>query len=445
MPSLALPPGPKGSWLMGTLSAFQQDRLGYMTQLAEEYGDLAMVRFANVPILFINHPDLIEEVLVKQHRHFIKSRALRRSKPLLGEGLLTSEGDFWRRQRRLSQPAFHMRRIEAYSEAMVRYAEQAVSTWQVGEVRDLHNDMMHITLQIVSKTLFDHEVVDEADTVGAALTVALREWVRRAEQPPILDFLPSPKSSPWSQAIRQLDEIVYAIINQRRSSGDDRGDLLSMLLQAQDDDGSSMTDKQLRDEVMTLFLAGHETTANALSWTWYLLSQYPEVDQKLGAELAAVLGGRAPTLADLPLLPYTNMVITETMRLYPPAWLVSREAVADFEMRGYRFKKGTNVLMSQYTMHRHPGFFAEPDRFWPERWENGLAKQLPTYAYFPFGGGPRLCIGKSFAIMEAVLVLATLAQKFRADLAPGHPVEPEPVVTLRPKHGLQMVLQSRSR
>jgi cytochrome P450 len=424
------------------MSDYAKDPLGFMTR-SLEWGDIVRLRFGPRAVAFINHPDLIEQVLVTQNKSFSKHEGIRRGRLLLGDGLLLSEGDFWRRQRRLAQPAFHRDRLATYSQVMVEQTDRMLATWRDGERRDVHAEMMHLTLSVVAKTLFNHDVTGETDTVGKALTVALHEWNRSMSRPDMLNKLPIPPVRRYRQATAELDAIVYRIIAERRASGDDPGDLLSMLLSARDDDGSGMTDKQLRDEVMTLFLAGHETTANMLAWTWYLLTQNPAVAAKLRAELDEVLGGRLPTLEDLPRLPYTEMVITESMRLYPPAPGVGREALEDVEVGGYLIPKGMSLFAMSWVMHRDPRNFEEPLVFRPERWADGLAKRLPAFAYFPFGGGPRLCIGKSFALMEGALMLAAIAQRFAMRLAPGARVEPATAITLRPKYGMPMELHAR--
>jgi cytochrome P450 len=440
-----LPPGPRGRFLIGHLPELRRDMLGFLSQLAREHGDCASFRLGLKRGVLINHPDLIEAVLVTESRHFIKHYITRLLRPTMGNGLLLSEGDFWLRQRRLVQPAFHRERIATYGDLMVSYAERMLERWQDGETRDVHVEMMRLTLEIVAKALFDADVAGKARDVGEALEVGMNNFLRRWKSIyPLPLWVPTPGNIRTRRAIRRLNDILYGIIQERRASGQDRGDLLSILLHAQDaDDGSRMTDKQLRDEAMTLFLAGHETTANALAWTWYLLSEHPGVEAKLAAELQEVLGGRSPTVADLPRLRYTETVVTESMRLYPPVYAFGREVAEECVIGGYRLPVGLTVVMSQWVMHRDGRYFDNPDKFVPERWADGLAKRLPKFAYLPFGGGTRICIGNSFAMMEAVLVLATVAQKYRFTLAPGHPVEAHPTVTLRPRHGIKGVLSRR--
>jgi len=437
------PPGPSPVSRSGSFKNYSRDPLGFLPALARQYGDIVTMRLYKFRVYYVNHPDYIEEVLVNQARKFIKGRILRANKGLFGNGLLTSEGEFWLRQRRLAQPAFHRARIAAYAETMVRFTERMLEGWRDGESRDVHAEMMRLTLQIVAKTLFDADVDADVQEVGRALEAIMEHNsdFRRLILTP--SWLPTLRNIRAALATRRLNKIIYRIIGQRRTAGHDAGDLLSMLLNAQDEDGSRMTDRQLRDEVITLFLAGHETTALTLSWTWWLLAQHPQVEAKLHAELDAVLGGRTPTLEDLPKLPYTDHVITESMRLYPPAWGMARLAIEDAEIGGYKIRKGCGVSLSQWVVHRDPRWYESPEEFRPERWEGDLLKRLPRFAYFPFGGGPRQCIGNSFALMEAALLLATIAQKFRLGLVPGQVVVPLASITLRPRHGIRVSMEAR--
>jgi cytochrome P450 len=444
MASATLPTGPRGGILIGNMRDLSENPLAFFTTCARQYGDFVPLRLSTRRGVFINHPELIESILVAHHRDFRKSLALQRSRFLLGNGLLTSEGEFWRRQRQLMQPAFHRDRIEGYGRIMVEHARRTTDSWMDGETRDIHEEMMHLTLAIVSKTLFNADVSDEADEVGDALATALDTFNDRVNAIFLLPmWVPTPVNLASRRAVRQLDRIIYGIIEGRRAGGEDPGDLLSMLLRAQAEDGERMTDRQLRDEAMTLFLAGHETTALALSWTFYLLSQHPEAEERLVAELRAVLGGREPEVGDLRRLEYTEMVAMESIRLYPPAWALGREAIRDVEIGGHHLPKGTIALMSQWVMHRDPRYFEDPGRFRPERWADGFARRIPRFAYFPFGGGPRHCIGSSFAMMEAVLLTASVAQRYHMELVPGQRIVPEPSITLRPAEGIEMVLRRR--
>ena len=395
-------------------------------------------------IYLLSDPGLIEYILVENNRNFTKTRILKRNRRLLGEGLLTSEGEFWRRQRRLAQPAFHRKRVAAYGEVMAAFAERSLEAWRDGQTIDVHEEMMHLTLEIVAKCLFDADVGARATDVARAMKVALEDFSSQRRLIRIPKSIPTPHNIRFEMAARRLDEVVGTIIENRRKSEEDWGDLLSMLMLAEDESGERMTDKQLRDEVMTLFLAGHETTANALSWTFWLLSLNPQVEHELAEELARVLGGRPPTISDLPDLPYAERIVKESMRLYPPAWVVGREATAECEVGGYQMAAGTTALMSQWVMHRDPRYHEDPQRFDPDRWIAGYEEVLPRFVYFPFGGGSRQCIGASFAMTEARLILATVAQRFEMELAPGQRVEPYPSITLRPKKGIRMTLVERS-
>jgi cytochrome P450 len=415
--------------------------------MRERHGDVVQVALGPLHVTLLSHPDLVEDVLVTRNRLWQKDAYLHQTlRPVLGDGLLSSEGDFWRRQRRLAQPAFHRDRIAAYGEIMVGHARRLASQWRDGETRDAHKDMMRLTLEIVAETLFGANVGDHAEEVGTALEDVLAVVTDPLELfVPLLKRLPTPGRRRFDRGVAKLDSILYGVIEQRRKSGaGESNDLLSMLLHARDEDGSRMSDKQLRDECMTLFLAGHETTALNLSWTWMLLSQSPVASSRLSRELDEVLGDRAPTMADLPHLRYAGHVIAESLRLYPPAWSMGREAREDVEVGGYHVPRGAQVWFCPWAIQRDPRWFDRPNEFRPERWEGDFAKTLHRYAYFPFGGGPRFCIGQSFAQMEAVLLLATLAQAFHVEVL-SRRVVPEPSVTLRPKKGLRVRLRRRSR
>jgi cytochrome P450 len=439
------PPGPKGSLIMGVMREFNRDTLAFIER-CRDYGDVVHTRFLYVHAYFLYNPRDIEAILTTNAKSYRKAQS-RRSPffhRLVGNGLVTSEGDFWRRQRRLAQPAFHRQRISSYGDIMVQYAQRTIDTWKDGEARDLSRDMTRLTLEIVVKTLFNADVSRDADHVGQVLSSLVKPFASQATLKWILDNrLPTPGHRRYFNAVSEIDRIVFRIIAERRASGSDEGDLLSMLLEAQDEDGSQMTDAQLRDEVMTLFLAGHETTALALSWSWFLLALNPETEQKFHAELEEVLGGRTPDVSDLPRLQYTEMIARETMRLYPPAYAIGREAIEETELGGFHVPKGTQVFAFQWVTQRDPRFFDEPAAFKPERWANGASEQLPKYAYFPFGGGPRQCIGNYFAMMEIVLLLATIGQRFRFSLI-DEKVEVLPVLSLRPKNGIRVKLHHRS-
>lgn len=437
------PPGPKPHFLIGNIPLASRDPLGSFRTWATEYGDLFYYRAGWIHVYFLNHPDLIDFVLVRHYQNFLKDRVIRNSRWFFGEGLLTSEGDTWKRQRRLTQPAFHRERITSYAGIMTNYAEQAVSAWREGEVVDIHQEMMRLTLSIAIRALFDVEA-EGPQEISQAINVMMRNNSgARMLLPAVTRFVPRPGAFAFRRAIQKLDETVYQIIRLHRQNGHDSGDLLSILLEAEDEDGSQMNDRQIRDEVMTFLLAGHETTALALSWAWHVLAQDAEAERKLHAELDRVLCGRVPEISDLPLLKYAEGVIKESLRLYPPAWAVARTAIHEFELAGYRVPAGANVVMSQWVMHRDARFFPDPLKFDPDRWSRQETRDLPRFAYFPFGAGPRQCIGSSFAMMEAVLLLATLAQKFRLCAVEGHPIEPSPNITLRPKGGVWVELRKR--
>jgi len=441
--SAKFPPGPPSNLIRSLFAGMQLNPLDYFTAMAQKYGDVSGMRIGNFRSFFVNHPDMIEDVLVNHARKFHKGRILQANKYLFGEGLLTSEGDFWLRQRRLSQPAFHRARVSSYAATMAEYAEQSIATWRDGEERDIHEEMMQLALRIVGKTLFDADVTRDAKEVGETLDILLRIAANFGRTVLIPLWVPTPRNLRAKLGIKRLEKVIYRIIENRRASGRDNGDLLSILLQAQDDDGTRMSDRQLRDETITLFLAGHETTANTLSWTWWLLAQNPSVEKKFHEELDGVLGGRLPTLSDLPKLVFLNHVLTESLRLYPTAWGMARLAAEEHEIAGYPVHVGYGVAFAQWVVHRDARWFDAPLEFRPERWENGLAKQLPRFAYFPFGGGPRQCIGNTFALMEASVVLATIGQKFRFQLVPEHRVIPLASITLRPKNGIHGRLETR--
>ena len=437
----AVPAGPRGGRLTGNMREFNSDSLGFVQHCAREYGDVVLTRFLYVPALFLYNPADIEYVLATGSKNFIKPASLRSPffQRLVGGGLVTSEGDFWRRQRRLAQPAFHHQRINSYAETMVNFTERMLDRWGDGRTLDAHEEMMMLTRAIVAQTLFSADVSGDARDIGDALSRIVKPFASQATLKWILDNrLPTPAHIRFNRDVRRIDRFVYRLIEERRASGEDTGDLLSMLLSARDEDGSGMSDKQLRDELMTIFLAGHETTALALTWAWVLLAQNPEAEAKLAAELEEVLGGRAPTAEDLPRLRYADWVVKESMRLYPPAWGVGREAVRECEVGGFRVPAGMQVFAFQWVVQRDPRWFRDPLAFRPERWGEESISQIPRYAYFPFGGGPRLCIGNYFATMEAVLLLATVARRFRLRLAEGRRIELMPAMSLRPKGGVLM-------
>jgi len=442
-----LPPGPKGRFLLGSLIEVSRDWLGFYRRCADEYGDVVRIHLAHIPVYLVVHPRDIETVLVTNAGNFTKSADYRALARVLGRGLLTSEGEFWKRQRGLIQPAFHRQNILAYANIMTDGARRMLDSWKDGGERNIHDDMMRVTLEIVAQCLYGAEVSGAAERVGKAMEVVTGKFVANASLAMLFPFdIPVSLAPREAKAIRELNEIIGKIVRERRASKQPREDLLDMLLRARDDEGKPMSDAQLRDEVMTLFLAGHETTAIALSWACYLISQHPQIEQKLDEELRAVLGDRVPTPDDLPRLRYTEMVLKETMRLYPAVWGIGRRALAACELGGYRVPAGANIFILQWRTQRDARFFPDPDRFDPERWREDPVRsgKIPRFAYFPFGGGPRVCVGASFAMMEATLLLAMIQQKYHLDPVTGHPIEIFASVTLRPKHGICMTAKRRA-
>ncbi len=430
--------------MLGVYPEFRRNPPEYLAQMAREYGDVVYLPLGRQHIYFVNHPDIIRDVLVTEQHKYKKSRMLERARVLLGDGLLTSEGSLHRRQRRLAQPAFHRERLAVYGATMVERARAACARWHEGQALDISQEMMRLTMDIVARTLFSAHVEDEAGDIGQAMSDVLELFeVILLPFAEVLERFPLPSVRRFHRARELLDATIYRLIAERRASGEDKGDLLSMLLLARDEDGGGgMTDTQVRDEALTLFLAGHETTANALTWAWYLLSLNPGVEACFHAELDQVVGGRLPSAGDAGCLPYTAAVFAESLRLYPPAWGIGRRTLEDVELGGFPVAKGEIVLMSPYVTHRDPRWFPEPEAFRPERW---LADDpaRPKFAYFPFGGGARVCIGERFAWMEGVLLLAAIGQLWRLRLA-GGPVEARALITLRPRYGMPMVAHARN-
>ena len=445
MAAMAYPPGPTARFPGANLWAFRRDPLGFLLQARRKYGECVSFRLGPERVVLLTHPEHIRDVLVTHHRAFTKARRGHVAKQFLGEGLFNSEGEVHHRQRRLMQPAFQRQNIARHAGVMTAYGEQLSQQWQDGQTLDMAQAMMRVTLAIAGKALFNVDVEADAEEIGASITT-LMHFAPRLNLPlaGLLTRLPVPSTLRLRQAQRYLDMVIDRIIDDRRRHGTHANDVLSMLVNAQDEeDGTRMTDKQVHDEALTLLMAGHETTAVALTWTWYLLAQHPQVEATLHDELASTLGGRTPTDADIPRLPYTRMILTEAMRLYPPAWMMTRRNLEVYDVGDYRLPPGTFLLISPYVTHHNPRYFPQPGLFIPERWTAEHDATRPKFAYFPFGGGPRQCIGESFAWMEGILLLATLAQRWAMRAVPSHPVVMQPLVTLRPRYGIQIRVKQR--
>jgi cytochrome P450 len=474
--SIQYPPGPYSILPEKLLREFMHDPIKTLMNIAHMYDDIAHFKFGRQHVCLFNEPNYIEDVLIRNHKNFIKSRGLQVSKRLLGEGLVTSEGQYHDRQRRIIQPAFHPNLIKTYGKIVTDYEQLMCDRWKDGMTLDLHKEMMHVTLAIISKAVLGSDVkLEKDDEVGNALLVCM-EYFNRLQMPfgELIEKIPIlPINKGFQRAKKTLDSIVYNMIKDHRDNESrgirKEGDLLYTLLQAQDEEAGigKMTDSQLRDEVMTIFLAGHETTANALTWTFYLLSQNPTVGDKLYEELCSILGNtgdshkdsssntssnsisissskkRIPTIEDVPKLEYTEKVFRESMRLYPPAWTIGRQAINDYKVDKYIIPAGSIILMSQYVMHRNPRYFSDPELFYPDRWTKEAKLHLPRFSYFPFGGGIRACIGEPFAWMEGILLLATICHRWKMHHDADHKVELKPLITLRPKYGMRMKLERR--
>ena len=450
VPSPGRPPGPRGHWLLGSLPEFRSDLLGLLSEAAREHGDVARVRLGPMTsLLSLSHPDLIEEVLVTRESEFVKHRFFwRHVSRLFGDGLLTSSGELWRRQHALIAPAFRQQRLALSADAMVAAAARLIGGWGDGEERDVRTDMTRLTLDIAARVLFDRELDRSAlDRIRHAVDQGSAEISKRLRRLlPIADRVPTAGNRRYLAAVRELDAVAAEIIGERRVRKQGRPDLLSTLLDNRDADGRPLDPRLVRDEVVTLLLAGHETTALSLTWTLYLLARHPEVAAKVEAEVDAVVGAeRAPEAGDLPNLGYIAQVIGEAMRLYPPVYLVGRQTTRETELGGYRLPAATVLLMSQWVVHRDPRHFPDPASFRPERWTEPMGRALPRFAYFPFGGGPRICIGQPLALMEAKLVLAIICQRFRLSDASAAPVHPYAEVTLRPNRPIRLRVARRQR
>jgi cytochrome P450 len=436
-----LPPGPRGHFLLGNLSEMQQSRLAFITQNAREFGDIVTFRVGPRRIFQLNHPDYIRYVLVEHPEQFHKTPRLKQATAAaIGQGLLTSDGEFHTRQRRLVQPAFHHKRIAGYAEAMVRLTSEMLAEWRDGQTVELHQEMMKLTMRIIAKTMFDYEVAGQADALGEAISLGIETTAKRITRvATILDHLPTDENRKWAESRKLLKSTILDMIETRRREGEDKGDLLSMLLLAVDEaDGGQMTNQQVMDEAMTLFIAGHETTANALTWAFYLLAQHPQVEERLRQEIRDAVGDAPITLKDLARMPYALMVVNEVLRMYPPAWTSMRHAQETFELGGYTIPAGSFIMLPIYALHHHPRYWNEPEAFIPDRFDPAREQEITKYMFLPFGAGPRVCIGNQFALMEAQLVLATMVQQYHLEMVSDAPVEMEPLVTLRAKGGIPM-------
>ncbi|HYT91521.1 MAG TPA: cytochrome P450 [Gemmataceae bacterium] len=442
--------GPRGHWLLGCLRQFQRDPLTLYTQANRDYGHYVRIRaFPGIYVYLLTHPEAVEHVLQKNHKNYRKPDFFNKTVGLLaGNGILTSEGDFWLRQRRLMQPAFHRQHLAKLAPLMVAAAESFVREQQAagpGQVVDILDAMMKVALRIAGNTLFSTDITGEADEIGRAFRTAFAYVSRRMNSPPLIPtWFPTPRNLAFARARRLLNRVVLGLIAARRRAASRPDDLLTLLLAAQDEEsGAGMTDQQVKDEALTLLTAGHETVGAALSWTWYLLGQHPQIQADLYDEIRGKLQGRSPTLDDLPGLPLTKAVFEESLRLYPPAWGQPRESIRPDEINGFPIPAKAIITVNQWVTHRHPDFWDEPETFKPERFLPGRAEGRHKFAYFPFGGGPRVCIGNTFALLEGPLVLATLVQQFRVELVPGQSVVPDPTFTLRPKTGVKVLLWPR--
>lgn len=436
----------KGSFFLGHLAELQKDWLGTLRRWQKEHGDFVPVRMGPRPAVFIFDPADAQAILVDKYKHFRKNFIIRRSRPLIGNGLLLSEGEFWLRQRRLAQPAFHKARIAVYAETMADITGRALTRWEDGATIDIHAEMMQLTRSIVSSCLFGSDLEPGDEAIEAIIDGLVNDFSNLTNAPlPIPPFIPVRAILRFYRDKAKLDDLIFRFIERRRKESKDHGDLLHMLLMAQDEDGSRMTDRQVRDEAMTLFLAGHETTASALTWAVYFLTQHLDAAERLKDEVDRVLGGRPPRPEDVPLLSYTEAVFKEAMRLYPAAWIMGREVVTPCEIRGYTIPKGWNLLISQWVIHRDARWFEQPDDFIPERWHSERTQNLPMCAYMPFGAGPRQCIGRHFAMMEGVMILAMLVQRFELHRDRSRPVKPVPLVSIRPDGGLWITVKERKR
>jgi cytochrome P450 len=439
-----LPPGPKPLPIFGNLLSFRNDQLGYLQQMQQQYGNMAMFYAGRTPVVVCFRPEHVRYMFTENPRNFTNREMAGNLQELIGDGLLTIDGETHRQQRRMVQPAFHKRRVESYADVMVKHTLEMLESWHEGERLDIARTMQELTLRVVAKCLLNVDLREEASNLGTSFTGMIANPVSLAE-----GFLRLRIDMPFTSygrrmaAKRNVDSFIYKVIEQRRTEKQDVGDVLSMLLTTQDEE-QSLTDTQIHDHIITFVAAGHETTALALTWTFYLLSEHPAIYKKLLNEVQTVLGNDAPTVDTIGNLPYLEWVLNESMRLYPPAWSQGRRAIEAFDLDGYHFPAGTLLMFSQWVMHRQPDIWEAPTEFRPERWDPASGQKVPQWAYFPFGGGPRMCIGMPFAQMEAKLLLATIVQHYRLQLTSGYHPELLPLITLRPKHGMPMTVHATS-
>jgi cytochrome P450 len=427
--------GPRGRPLTGNLADFARDPLDFLTRTAQEHGPVSSLRFARARAVLLSDPAMIEEVLVRKRLDFIKNGPIRAQHRLFGKGLLINEGESWAKQRRLTQPAFHPGNLGPYVPVVAARTSRMLDGWRDGETRDIHLEMKNLLMGIVAECLFGPTVAPRAAEIGDAVEGAMDRYAARRGTARLLpDWVPLSDSRRYLNGVREIDEFVTETVSSRRSAPSGKNDLLSMLLAARDESGQPMSPGQIRDEAINLFVGGFDTPSLVLSWTWYLLANHPEIAERVAAEADEVLGARSPELGDLQRLDFTQKVLKESMRLYPPAWLLGREPVRDVEIGGVTIPRGTIVLISQWVMHRDGRYFGQPLRFDPDRWSEKI--ELPRFVYFPFGAGPRVCIGAAFATLECTLSLAMIAQRFRFAMSTADAVLPQPTMTLRPKGGM---------
>lgn len=437
-------PGPRGVQGVSYFLRSLRDPIGVAAELKRRYGDIVRLDAGPISAVLLNHPEFVEEVLGPKNAMFGKDKRYRSTPSLLGEGILTSDGELWRRQRRVAQPAFDVEHIGTYGAVMAECTEKMLRAWRPGETRDVNTDMMAITLAIAGTTLFGVDMTGVASDMASSFMVLLEHWNHRATNPLALpESIPTPHNMRFNRAVRRLEGLLADLVRERTRSGDDPGDLLSMMLRARPGREGAPVDRQLRDDFVTITLAGYETSANSISWTLHLLARHPEIEARVVAELRGALSGRAPSQADMPNLRYFEAVLTESLRLYPPVWGFGREVLQDCEIGGHPVEKGTQLFICPYLNHRDERFFADPERFDPDRWAGGMAKRLPPGAYIPFGRGPRMCLGRSFALMEAMIVLALILQRFELTSAPDTQVTPRSGITLRPHPALRMRISPR--